>query len=125
MTLNSHTNSIFITFIITSCLVLSFQMPGPHLLLVVVVAVCLIETASGFANGKVSQACGDMIPQHGHDSSSKPAPYNITVDNPTFSPGDHITGSLLYICFWFYIGIVLFNINISVHIGVDVPELAK
>uniref|UniRef100_A0A673X1D2 Ferric chelate reductase 1 n=1 Tax=Salmo trutta TaxID=8032 RepID=A0A673X1D2_SALTR len=72
-------------------------MPGPHLLLVVVVAVCLIKTASGFANGKVSQACGDMIPQHGHDSSSKPAPYNITLDNPTFSPGDHITVTLLVV----------------------------
>ncbi|XP_071271141.1 putative ferric-chelate reductase 1 isoform X1 [Salvelinus alpinus] len=72
------------------------QMPGPHLLLVVVVvAGCLIKTASGFPNGKVSQACGDMIPQHGHDSSSKPAPYNITLDKHTFSPGDHITVTLL------------------------------
>ncbi|XP_064805241.1 putative ferric-chelate reductase 1 isoform X3 [Oncorhynchus masou masou] len=68
-------------------------MPGPHPLLVVV-AVCLIKTASGFANGKVSPACGDMTPQHGHDSSSKPAPYNITLDKPTFSPGDHITVTL-------------------------------
>uniref|UniRef100_A0A4W5M091 Ferric chelate reductase 1 n=1 Tax=Hucho hucho TaxID=62062 RepID=A0A4W5M091_9TELE len=72
-------------------------MPGPHLLLVVVVAVCLIKTASGFANGKVSRACGDMMPQHGHDSSSKPAPYNITLDKLTFSPGDHITVTLLVV----------------------------
>lgn len=106
------------------CIVLSFQMPGPHLLLVVV-AVCLIKTASGFANGKVSLSCGDMTPRHGHDSSSKPAPYNITLDKHTFSPGDRITGSLLYICFCFFIGILLFNINISVHIGVNVSELAK
>ncbi|CAB1340823.1 unnamed protein product [Coregonus sp. 'balchen'] len=72
-------------------------MPGPHLLLVVVVAMCLINTAFGFANGKVSLACGDMMPQHGHDSSSKPAPYNITLDKPTFSPGDHITVTLLVV----------------------------
>ncbi|CDQ70995.1 unnamed protein product [Oncorhynchus mykiss] len=68
-------------------------MPGPHLLLVVV-AVCLIKTASGFANGKVSLSCGDMTPRHGHDSSSKPAPYNITLDKHTFSPGDRITVTL-------------------------------
>uniref|UniRef100_A0A3P8ZDG4 Uncharacterized protein n=1 Tax=Esox lucius TaxID=8010 RepID=A0A3P8ZDG4_ESOLU len=75
-------------------------MQGPRLFLVVVAA-CLIKEASGFPNGKVSVACGDMKPQHGHASSSKSAPYNITVDQTTFSPGDQITGRLLLICLRF------------------------
>ncbi|XP_010889424.1 putative ferric-chelate reductase 1 isoform X2 [Esox lucius] len=79
-------------------LILTFVAPvmgmqGPRLFLVVVAA-CLIKEASGFPNGKVSVACGDMKPQHGHASSSKSAPYNITVDQTTFSPGDQITVTL-------------------------------
>lgn len=67
-------------------------MAGMHLWSVVL-AVCL-GTASGFSNGRVSVACGDMVPQHGHESSSKPAPYNITVPTSTFTSGDNITVTL-------------------------------
>ncbi|XP_040921469.1 putative ferric-chelate reductase 1 [Toxotes jaculatrix] len=48
----------------------------------------------GYSNGKVSVACGDMVPQHGYDPSPDPPPYSITVDKSTFSPGDNITVSL-------------------------------
>lgn len=61
-----------------------------HLLSVVVLAVCA-HTVSGFSNGKVRQACKDMMPQHGHEPSPDPPPYNISVDRTTFSPGDRIT----------------------------------
>ncbi|KAL1006697.1 hypothetical protein UPYG_G00075560 [Umbra pygmaea] len=69
-------------------------MSGSRKLFVVVVTVLLLKTASGFPNGKVSVACGDMMPLHGHDSSSNPAPYNITVDKLSFNPGDHLTVTL-------------------------------
>ncbi|KAF3836483.1 hypothetical protein F7725_029041, partial [Dissostichus mawsoni] len=46
---------------------------------------------SGFSNGKVSVACGDMMPQHGHGPSPEPPPFSITVDKASFTPGDNIT----------------------------------
>ncbi|XP_071780167.1 putative ferric-chelate reductase 1 [Centroberyx gerrardi] len=52
------------------------------------------DPAAGYSNGKVSIACRDMEPQHGYESSPDPPPYSITVDTPTFSPGDRITVSL-------------------------------
>ncbi|XP_029385463.1 putative ferric-chelate reductase 1 isoform X2 [Echeneis naucrates] len=53
-----------------------------------------VDLVAGFSNGKVSAACGDMVPQHGHDPSPDPPPYSITVDKPTFRPGENITVSL-------------------------------
>ncbi|XP_058483953.1 putative ferric-chelate reductase 1 [Solea solea] len=53
-----------------------------------------VAPVTGFSNGKVSVACGDMVPQHGHQPRPDPPPYNITVDKSTFSPGDNITVSL-------------------------------
>ncbi|KAK1885269.1 putative ferric-chelate reductase 1 [Dissostichus eleginoides] len=49
---------------------------------------------SGFSNGKVSVACGDMMPQHGHGPSPDPPPFSITVDTASFTPGDNITVTL-------------------------------
>ncbi|TKS65941.1 putative ferric-chelate reductase 1 [Collichthys lucidus] len=46
---------------------------------------------TGYSDGEVSIACGDMVPQHGHEPSPDPPPYNITVDKSTYSPGDNIT----------------------------------
>ncbi|KAJ8010432.1 hypothetical protein DPEC_G00075010 [Dallia pectoralis] len=68
-------------------------MQGPHLLVLAVTA-CLMKSSSGYPNGKVSVACGDMKPLHGHVSSFKSAPFNITVDQTTFSSGDRITVTL-------------------------------
>ncbi|XP_062335501.1 putative ferric-chelate reductase 1 isoform X1 [Osmerus eperlanus] len=62
-------------------------------LLSVVVALGM-GPVSGFSNGKVSQACGDMVPVHGSESSPLPAPYNISVHTSTFGPGDNITVTL-------------------------------
>ncbi|XP_067434329.1 putative ferric-chelate reductase 1 isoform X2 [Thunnus thynnus] len=61
--------------------------------LLVVLTGC-VDPVTGYSNGKVSVACGDMVPQHGHDPSPDPPPYSITVDKSSFSPGDHITVSL-------------------------------
>ncbi|XP_063768568.1 putative ferric-chelate reductase 1 isoform X2 [Eleginops maclovinus] len=52
------------------------------------------DPVSGFSNGKVSVACGDMVPQHEHDPSPAPPPFSITVDTSSFSPGDNITVTL-------------------------------
>ena len=62
--------------------------------LLVVLTGC-VDPVTGFSNGKVSIACGDMVPQHGHDPSPDPPPYSITVDRLTFSPGDKIIGTML------------------------------
>ncbi|KAM6953755.1 putative ferric-chelate reductase 1 [Aplochiton taeniatus] len=64
-----------------------------NLLSMIALALCA-RTVAGFSNGKVRQACNDMIPQHGHESSTDPPPYNISVDRTTFSPGDRITVTL-------------------------------
>ncbi|XP_050922681.1 putative ferric-chelate reductase 1 isoform X2 [Lates calcarifer] len=63
------------------------------LLLLVLLTGC-VNPVIGYSDGKVSIACGDMVPQHGYDPSPEPPPYTITVDKSTFSPGDNITVSL-------------------------------
>ncbi|KAF3703414.1 putative ferric-chelate reductase 1 [Channa argus] len=50
-----------------------------------------MHLVKGYSNGKVTAACGDMVPQHGYEPSPDPPPYSITVDKSTFSPGDNIT----------------------------------
>uniref|UniRef100_A0A3B4XG49 Ferric chelate reductase 1 n=1 Tax=Seriola lalandi dorsalis TaxID=1841481 RepID=A0A3B4XG49_SERLL len=62
------------------------------LLPVLTVLTGTVEPVAGFSNGKVGVACGDMTPQHGYEPSPDPPPYSITVDKPTFRPGDNITG---------------------------------
>ncbi|XP_028289304.1 putative ferric-chelate reductase 1 [Parambassis ranga] len=52
------------------------------------------DPVHGYSDGKVSVACGDMVPEHGYEPSPAPPPYNLTVDKSTFSPGDRITVSL-------------------------------
>ncbi|XP_054478623.1 putative ferric-chelate reductase 1 isoform X2 [Anoplopoma fimbria] len=53
-----------------------------------------VDPVKGYSNGKVSIACGNMVPQHGHKPSPDSPPYRITVDTSTFSPRDNITVSL-------------------------------
>ncbi|XP_008297813.1 putative ferric-chelate reductase 1 isoform X2 [Stegastes partitus] len=57
-------------------------------------ALLTVNSVTGYSNGKVGAACGDMVPQHGYEPSPDPSPYNVTVDKSTFSPGDRITVSL-------------------------------
>ncbi|XP_062376567.1 putative ferric-chelate reductase 1 [Sardina pilchardus] len=47
-----------------------------------------------YSNGKVTEACGDMIPEHGHHSSPETPPYNITLDNYQYSAGGQIRVTL-------------------------------
>ncbi|XP_026218519.1 putative ferric-chelate reductase 1 isoform X2 [Anabas testudineus] len=54
---------------------------------------CVVPV-TGYSNGKVYAACGEMVPQHGYEARPDPAPYSITVDKSTFSYGDNITVSL-------------------------------
>ncbi|KAM7370235.1 hypothetical protein PAMP_011506 [Pampus punctatissimus] len=65
-----------------------------HLYFLLVVLTGCVDPVTGYSNGKISVACGDMIPQHGYDPSPDPPPYSITVNTSSFSPGDHITVSL-------------------------------
>nr|XP_046227921.1 putative ferric-chelate reductase 1 [Scatophagus argus]XP_046227922.1 putative ferric-chelate reductase 1 [Scatophagus argus] len=52
------------------------------------------DPVAGYSNGKVSVACGDMVPQHGYDPSPDPPPYSISVDKSICGPLDNITVSL-------------------------------
>ncbi|KAK1795133.1 hypothetical protein P4O66_010307 [Electrophorus voltai] len=61
-------------------------------LLVLFVACLKIVTC--YKNGKVVEACEDMIPLHSHHSSPEPSPYNISVDKVKFSPGGQIKVTL-------------------------------
>ncbi|XP_031440217.1 putative ferric-chelate reductase 1 isoform X2 [Clupea harengus] len=47
-----------------------------------------------FSNGKVTQACGEMIPEHDHDPSPQTPPYNITLDKYQYNAGDQIRVTL-------------------------------
>ncbi|XP_036410734.1 putative ferric-chelate reductase 1 [Megalops cyprinoides] len=51
-------------------------------------------TVTGYKNGKVTQACKSMMPEHGTHPSPNTSAYNIIVDTTTFSPGDQIKVTL-------------------------------
>ncbi|XP_061094222.1 putative ferric-chelate reductase 1 isoform X2 [Conger conger] len=65
----------------------------PSLLLALVVTVSF-RTVACYSNGKVTDACRSMEPNHGHHSSTKPHTYTITVDKSIFSPGDQVQVTL-------------------------------
>uniref|UniRef100_A0A7N8Y3V0 Ferric chelate reductase 1 n=1 Tax=Mastacembelus armatus TaxID=205130 RepID=A0A7N8Y3V0_9TELE len=46
--------------------------------------------AGCYANGKVTEACGNMEPHHGVPGQTIPSPYLLTTNSTTFSPGDHV-----------------------------------
>ncbi|XP_072535737.1 putative ferric-chelate reductase 1 [Salminus brasiliensis] len=52
--------------------------------------IVILKTVVCFSNGKVTQACGSMVPMHGYDPSPEPPPGNVTVDKTKFRPGDKI-----------------------------------
>ncbi|KAI5936877.1 Ferric-chelate reductase 1 [Manis javanica] len=52
-----------------------------------------ISSVANYPNGKVTESCDGMIPQHGYTSLSDPA-YNISVSQMTFRPGDQIKVTL-------------------------------
>ncbi|XP_036378251.1 putative ferric-chelate reductase 1 [Megalops cyprinoides] len=66
----------------------------PDLLLMLAVMAVCFGTVAGFSNGKVTEACKSMVPNHGHHSSTKANTYSITVDKSKFSPGDQIKVTL-------------------------------
>ncbi|XP_041824125.1 putative ferric-chelate reductase 1 isoform X2 [Melanotaenia boesemani] len=54
----------------------------------------LIDSVRCYSSGKVSVACGNMVPQHGYKPRQDSPPYRFSLDKSTFSPGDRITVSL-------------------------------
>ncbi|XP_069367693.1 putative ferric-chelate reductase 1 [Paralichthys olivaceus] len=63
---------------------------GCYCLLFVFVSVCYWVPSGCYANGKVTEACGDMEPKHGAPAQTTQSPYHLTTNTSTFSPGDHI-----------------------------------
>ncbi|XP_069089454.1 putative ferric-chelate reductase 1 isoform X2 [Pleurodeles waltl] len=43
-----------------------------------------------YPNGKVQSACSSMTPEHGVTAQTSPAPFNITVNQTVYTPGDKI-----------------------------------
>ncbi|XP_078515380.1 putative ferric-chelate reductase 1 [Lissotriton helveticus] len=43
-----------------------------------------------YANGKVQGACSSMTPEHGVTAQTSPAPFNITVNQTVYTPGEKI-----------------------------------
>lgn len=65
------------------------------MIVLVLISLC-IETVISYPHGKVTVACGDMMPVHGHsEPSPKDPPYIISADKSQFSPGDEIRVKLL------------------------------
>uniref|UniRef100_A0A8C7HD30 Ferric chelate reductase 1 n=1 Tax=Oncorhynchus kisutch TaxID=8019 RepID=A0A8C7HD30_ONCKI len=62
---------------------------GVHILLLLVQTLCLTSVAA-FSNGKVTEACGSMMPKHGHAPNTTHAPYTLSVNVTEFSSGDYI-----------------------------------
>uniref|UniRef100_A0A670IXT8 Reelin domain-containing protein n=1 Tax=Podarcis muralis TaxID=64176 RepID=A0A670IXT8_PODMU len=46
----------------------------------------------GYSNGKISVACGSMVPSHGHIAQNSAPPYAISTSKTSFAPGDEIIG---------------------------------
>lgn len=51
-----------------------------------------ISYVANYPNGKVTQSCHGMIPEHGHSPQSVPV-HDISVSQMTFRPGDQIEGT--------------------------------
>ncbi|KAF4088137.1 hypothetical protein AMELA_G00079290 [Ameiurus melas] len=57
--------------------------------------VVCIKSVENYKDGKVEEACQDMMPgHHRHGPSPRSPPYTITVDKSIFSPGDQIKVTL-------------------------------
>ncbi|XP_045908855.1 putative ferric-chelate reductase 1 isoform X2 [Micropterus dolomieu] len=63
---------------------------GLYCPLFVSVLVCYWGTASCYANGKVTKACGSMEPRHGVPGETTHSPYRLETNTTTFSPTDRI-----------------------------------
>ncbi|KAJ8277994.1 hypothetical protein GJAV_G00082560 [Gymnothorax javanicus] len=70
------------------------MMPVNSSLLLALVVTVSFRTVACYSNGKVTDACKSMEPNHGHHSSTKPNNYIITVDKSKFSPGDQVRVTL-------------------------------
>lgn len=55
--------------------------------------VCSFSPVASYPNGKVSEACSSMTPQHGHLPQTR-ARHDITVDKTVYNPGDRIRVTL-------------------------------
>ncbi|XP_070989454.1 putative ferric-chelate reductase 1 isoform X2 [Oncorhynchus clarkii lewisi] len=49
-----------------------------------------LTSVDAFSNGKVTEACGSMMPKHGHAPNTTHSPYTLAVNVTEFSSGDYI-----------------------------------
>lgn len=52
-----------------------------------------LTSVDAFSNGKVTEACGSMMPKHGHAPNTTHSPYTLAVNVTEFSSGDYIQGN--------------------------------
>lgn len=55
----------------------------------------LVAHVQAYSNGKVTEACHTMKPQHGYPSQLTPPPFSIEANSSTFQPGDTLLVHLL------------------------------
>ncbi|XP_069593528.1 putative ferric-chelate reductase 1 [Ranitomeya imitator] len=60
----------------------------------VVALVLLPLEVTAYANGSVTAACADMLPQHGYSAQTSSAPYTLTASKTSYKAGDEITVTL-------------------------------
>lgn len=55
-----------------------------------------ISSVANYPDGRVTASCHEMIPEHGHIPRSDPI-HNISVSQMTFTSGDQIKGTVLWL----------------------------
>ena len=73
---------------------------------VAVLVVMLAAAVSAFPSGPAEGSCYNMYPIHGAEAQTSAAPYTITVNKATYSPGEQLEGeaarlALFFVDWWF------------------------
>ncbi|KAJ7332499.1 hypothetical protein JRQ81_014679 [Phrynocephalus forsythii] len=68
-------------------------MESSKMAVLVCVLAFLSEPSAGYPNGKVKEACSNMVPVHGHGPQKSPK-HTIEVNVTEFKPGDHVKVTL-------------------------------
>nr|XP_012604083.1 ferric-chelate reductase 1 [Microcebus murinus]XP_012604084.1 ferric-chelate reductase 1 [Microcebus murinus]XP_012604085.1 ferric-chelate reductase 1 [Microcebus murinus]XP_012604086.1 ferric-chelate reductase 1 [Microcebus murinus] len=68
-------------------------MAVPGFILGAFIILLRVSSVANYPNGRVTQSCRGMIPEHGHSPQSVPV-HNISVSQNTFRPGDQIEVTL-------------------------------
>ncbi|KAK7881478.1 hypothetical protein WMY93_029887 [Mugilogobius chulae] len=69
-------------------------MEGRALLLSLVFCCCVLLGVDGYSNGKVTEVCGSMTPEHGVSAQTAASPFTVTTDKSNYTNGEDVTVTL-------------------------------